>query len=219
MNKERSSLLIALSMIIVFTIITFLTGAGVVKPVAKAEVSSQITVKADLIATSTLEPLTSTTTVEGTIEEEIVEEPAAADSIAEQVWNAMKAKGWSDNVCAAILGNMMAECGGNTLELNPYAGGDSGTSFGLCQWHAGRKNSMLKFNGQNYNTKDNLPTIEHQIDYLEYELQNYNFLNSDKNYEELAYDFCVKFERPANKYKKGKYRQQLAEIAYQEFAI
>ena len=219
MNKERSTLLIALSIIIVFTIITFLTGAGIVKPVAEAEVSSQIAVKADLMATSTLEPLTSTITVEGTIEEEIVEEPAAADSVAEQVWNAMKAKGWSDDVCAAILGNMMAECGGNTFELNPYAGGDSGTSFGLCQWHAGRKNSMLKFNGQNYNTKDNLPTIEHQIDYLEYELQNYNFLNSDKSYEELAYDFCVKFERPANKYKKGKYRQQLAEIAYQEFAI
>ena len=157
--------------------------------------------------------------VQNAKEEIIVEEPAAADSIAQQVWNAMKAKGWSDEVCAGIMGNLMAECGGGTLELNPYCHGDSGTSYGLCQWHNGRKYNMLKFNGKNYNTTTNLPTIEHQIDYLEYELQDYNILNGDKTYQQVAYEFCVKFERPSNRYSKAESRKKLAQIAYQEFAI
>ena len=213
MNKERSTLLIALSILLIATIVAFLTGATVPKAMAletPKEPEVIATVPADIL-TATCSPKPVVTVVE-----EIVEE---SKPIAEQVWDAMKAKGWSDDVCAAILGNMMAECGGNTLDLNPYVNGDKGTSFGLCQWHAKRKSSMLNFNNQNYNTTDNLPTIEHQIDYLEYELQSYSFINSDKSYKELAYEFCVKFERPANKYKKAKHRQQLAEIAYQEFAI
>ena len=130
---------------------------------------------------------------------------------AQEVWNAMKDKGWSDDLCAGIMGNIMAECGGNTLNLNPYGYGDSGTSFGLCQWHAGRKNTLINKFGT---------SIKSQIDYLEYELKNgySNILNSTKNYKEIAYDFCVQFERPSNKHNKGIYRQKLAEIAYNTFA-
>lgn len=132
------------------------------------------------------------------------------------VWNIMRAKGWSEEVCAGILGNMIAES-----NVNPYAGGDGGTSYGLCQWHNGRKYKMLKFNDKNYNTTDNRPPIEHQIDYLEYELEKgYSYiLDSDDTCEEIAYTFCVKFERPSNKHSKGLKRQQLAREVYNTFAV
>lgn len=48
------------------------------------------------------------------------------------VWNTLSAAGWSDYVCAGVIGNMMAECGGQTLALDCYA--DSGSYYGLCQW-------------------------------------------------------------------------------------
>lgn len=222
MNKERLTLLIALSILIVVTIIVFLTGAKTKQPEeVKVEVQHQVEVQKPITA---IKPDLITTGTPKAKEEPKVEEvivvtpPAAAGPVAQQVWDAMKAKGWSDAVCAGIMGNMMAECGGSTLDLNPYCHGDSGTSYGLCQWHNGRKMNMLTFNGANYNTTNNLPPIEHQIDYLEYELQGYDILNSTKSCEQIAYDFCVKFERPANKYTKAENRKQLAKIAYQEFA-
>lgn len=225
MNKERLTLLIALSIAIVVTIVIFLTGW--IKAPEQTTVSTptpSIMVEEvkdpDLIAGVALEiekPVEEK--IEEPKEEIIVEESAAAGSIAQQVWDAMKAKGWSDEVCAGIMGNLMAECGGGTLDLNPYCHGDSGTSYGLCQWHNGRKYSMLTFNNKNYNTTTNLPPIEHQIDYLEYELQDYNILNGDKTYQQVAYEFCVSFERPSNKYSKAESRKKLAQIAYQEFAI
>ena len=131
------------------------------------------------------------------------------------VWDSMRAKGWSEEVCAGILGNIIAES-----NVNPYAGGDGGTSYGLCQWHKGRKYKMLTFNDKNYNTTDNRPPIEHQIDYLKYELEKgYSYiLDSDDTCEEIAYTFCVKFERPSNKHSKGLKRQQLAREVYNTFA-
>ena len=133
-----------------------------------------------------------------------------------QVWNAMKAKGWTDEVCAGIMGNMMAECGGDgvsKLALNPYAIGDGETSYGLCQWHAGRKDELLN----NYGSD-----IEAQINFLEYELDKYfpamlvKWQSLD-SYELIAYEFCVYFERPSNAENKGLERQELAKIAFEYF--
>ncbi len=52
-----------------------------------------------------------------------------------QVYEYLNAKGMSDVVIAGILGNMMAECGGQTLDLkwNTY-GFDGSSYYGLCQW-------------------------------------------------------------------------------------
>ena len=209
MKQIKLTLLIALSIITI--IIIFLTGGStttkseaVEKPVERKSTTSTTFTTTTLTTTV----ITTTTT-------------AKPQTIAQQVWDAMKAKGWDDEVCAGILGNMMAECGGGTLKLNPFANGDGGTSFGLCQWHNGRKIEMLKFNNKNYNTTNNLPTIEHQIDFLEHELKQYDIklIDTNKTCKEVAYEFCVKFERPNNKYKKAEQRKQLAAIAYQEFAI
>ena len=214
MNMKKLTLLIALSILIVTTTTIFVLvvkAEGQTKEEVKTE---PVETKPSVVNTTTTIPIITTTAATTT-------KPAAIPSVAQLVWDAMKKKDWSDDVCAGILGNMMAECGGGTLKLYPYANGDGNTSFGLCQWHKERKTQMLKFNNKNYNTKNNLPTIEHQIDFLEYELKKYriNILEDNKTYQEEAYIFCVEFERPSNKYQKAKKRQQLAAIAYQEFAI
>lgn len=50
------------------------------------------------------------------------------------VWLYMKNLGWNDYVCAGIMGNMMSECGGQTLALQPNIYNPSGNYYGLCQW-------------------------------------------------------------------------------------
>lgn len=51
--------------------------------------------------------------------------------IATEVWLYLKGLGYNDYVCAGILGNMMAEVGGQTLNLKHMS---RGSYFGLCQW-------------------------------------------------------------------------------------
>jgi hypothetical protein len=48
------------------------------------------------------------------------------------IWYRLKDAGFSDEVCAGILGNFMAEVGGQTLALNPYA--SSRSYYGVAQW-------------------------------------------------------------------------------------
>lgn len=55
------------------------------------------------------------------------EYPAAA-----YIWSYFKEKGYNDYVCAGILGNIMAEVGGQTLEID-YWSSDNGY-YGMCQW-------------------------------------------------------------------------------------
>lgn len=63
-------------------------------------------------------------------------EKAGSYPVATQVWRYMKEElGWNDYVCAGVMGNMMAEVGGQTLSLDPYLYGHSGANYyGLCQW-------------------------------------------------------------------------------------
>lgn len=51
------------------------------------------------------------------------------------VYGYLKKHGLHDETIAGILGNMMAECGGNTLELDPFVYEyEQGKHYGLCQW-------------------------------------------------------------------------------------
>ena len=52
--------------------------------------------------------------------------------VATQVWGFLKDHGYSDAAAAGIIGNMMAECGGQTLALQPDC--RTGSHSGLCQW-------------------------------------------------------------------------------------
>ena len=55
--------------------------------------------------------------------------------IATQVWKYMKDElGWNDYVCAGVMGNLMAETGGQTLNLNPSLYASGGAYYGIAQW-------------------------------------------------------------------------------------
>lgn len=51
------------------------------------------------------------------------------------IWRAFKAQGWNDYVCAGIMGNLMAEVGGQTLNIKWNS--QSATYYGMCQWSKG----------------------------------------------------------------------------------
>ncbi len=76
--------------------------------------------------------------------------------VAAQVYFRLSAAGWSDVCIAGVLGNMMTECGGQTLALEPYCEyWDDGVKYyGLCQW------SMT------YNSAVDGLDVDQQIDYL-----------------------------------------------------
>jgi hypothetical protein len=71
------------------------------------------------------------------------EYPAAAT-----IWFYLKNLGYNDYVCAGILGNIMAEVGGNTLNIQYWLTG-SGRYYGMCQWSRGYSQVWGKdLNGQ-----------------------------------------------------------------------
>lgn len=49
------------------------------------------------------------------------------------IWNYFKELGYSNYVCAGIMGNLMAEVGGQTLDIQ-YQLSDNGY-YGMCQWN------------------------------------------------------------------------------------
>ena len=54
---------------------------------------------------------------------------------ATQIWRYMKAQGWNDYVCAGIMGNLMTEVGGQTLDIRYTL--SSNSYYGMCQWNRG----------------------------------------------------------------------------------
>lgn len=72
------------------------------------------------------EPETEPTTEPETEPLATIDEPA--DYIVQELTN----EGYSAHAIAGILGNCMAECGGQTLNLHPAANGNG--FYGICQW-------------------------------------------------------------------------------------
>jgi len=114
------------------------------------------------------------------------------------------ALGIASAAACGVMGNIKYESG-----FRPTASGDSGTSYGICQWHAGRKSRLITWCGDNgYDYK----TLEGQLYYLKYELTNYytkvhNYLKTCPNTDQGAYDagyyFCYHFEAPASRASKS----------------
>ena len=82
---------------------------------------------------------------------------------ATQVWNSLKGLGLNDYVCAGILGNIMAEVGGQTLDISRWAyyAQTNTNYYGICQWSGGRKQRLLNDFGT---------TLDDQIRFLSVEL-------------------------------------------------
>lgn len=128
------------------------------------------------------------------------EKRAVEYPVATQVWLYMKNElGYSDTVCAGIMGNMMAECGGCwTSDLDWDVHSSSG--FGMIQWLGGRKRQLFSIYGEN-------PSIEDQLNFMHDELhgtdgvtkqvtnwQLEQIMEADTS-EECAYAFACYFER------------------------
>lgn len=124
-----------------------------------------------------------------------------ASEVKQSICKSLKNKNYSDVGTAAILTNMYYES-----SFDPTATGDGETSYGLCQWHESRYDNLKSSYPTNYHTP------EAQFNYLIYELENsYSSLNKSLledtlSAEDLTYNFCATFEKPANTEKTCKNR-------------
>ena len=146
-------------------------------------------------------------------------EKAGEYPVATQVWRYMKEElGWNDYVCAGVMGNMMAEVGGQTLNLQPSLYGHSGGGFyGICQW-SGRYYPSIQG-----------ASLDVQLDFLrdtvQKELNTYGYLfRSGMGYEEFcaltdAEDAALAFAKAYERCGSGSYgvRQSNALKAYNYF--
>lgn len=136
--------------------------------------------------------------------------------VATKVWLYMRdVLGWNEYVCAGVMGNMMAECGGQTLNLNVYAKNSSSGCYGICQWHP------------RWNKEVQGADLDVQLEYLgkhvEAEFNDwagnaFNFHYDDflaiEDCAVAAKKFCIVYERP------GGYdtqRSRNAQRAYEYF--
>lgn len=93
-------------------------------------------------------------------------------------WRYMKEEfGWSDIVCAGVLGNFMAETGGRTLDLDYDETGKSG--LGLVQWIKSRRKRITSIYGK-------VPTIEEQLEFMKDELYGTDGIKAQVTKKQLA---------------------------------
>jgi len=159
------------------------------------------------------------------------------------IWNKLKAKGFSDTACAAIMGNMQQESAlrSNNVEdrsgINDETytrGVDSGWypeasfisdsyGYGLCQWTAkDRKLTLIRLAKQR---GVSVADEGMQIDLLVHELhqsmykQTWDSLNSGASLRDMTGTFMRNFERPYDQSEGAvSYRTSLAQAIYDEFA-
>ena len=79
---------------------------------------------------------------------------------ARKVWNYLKKLGYSDYVAAGIMGNLMTETGGNTLNIKPKAYSSNKKYYGICQWS---KKYYPKVYGKN---------LDYQLSFLKNTIKN-----------------------------------------------
>lgn len=135
--------------------------------------------------------------------------------VATEIWLYMKDLGWNDYVCAGIIGNMMAEVGGGTLNIQYQLYGSS--FYGICQWsktyYSGIWGAGL-LDQCNY-LRD---TIKYEIDTFGYAYSkgfNYDSFLKLTNEREAAYAFAACYERCAAQ--RRYIRKDYAEKAYDYF--
>ena len=112
--------------------------------------------------------------------------------IACQVWEYLRGEmGMNTYVAAGVMGNMMTECGGQTLDLDPYCW-YAGNYYGLCQWSV------------YYYPETSWMSTEEQLDFLRDSVKgiinmsygNYDYFMSLNDAEDAAWYFCKYYERP-----------------------
>lgn len=137
--------------------------------------------------------------------------PQYENSAMEAMDNLVNA-GLSPEVAAGIVGNGMAESGGNTMDMDASAANSESGAFGMFQWLGDRKQALFDFaeaRGEDPNSRHT------QLEFLMYELQNgeaeslkETLAIDDKTPEGYARAFDKNFERS-----EGDTREQRAKNA------
>ena len=142
---------------------------------------------------------------------------AAEYPAATEIWLYMKNLGWSDAVCAGIMGNLMAEVGGQTLNINYGLYSSSGSYYGMCQWSNRYYGSI---HGMGLRAQCNFlrDTIKKELDtygYMYKSGMNFSKFLSISSPSEAALCFAKAYERCGS----GSYsvRQRNAQVAYDYF--
>lgn len=116
-------------------------------------------------------------------------------SEATQVWYNLKSEGLNDYVCAGILGNIMSEVGGQTLDISQWKTLSNNGYYGICQWSGKRKDRLLKKFGN---------SLESQIEFLKVEMFEVIPIEdpfwSLQNEKEAALYFAKYYEKCNSKY-------------------
>ena len=115
-----------------------------------------------------------------------------------------KVMGYNTAAACGVMANIKYESG-----YKPTSGGDHGSSYGIVQWHLGRKTRLIEWCGSN---GFDYTTLEGQLYYLDYELKNrypavhkrlLAVSNDEQGAYDAGYDFCYNFEAPANRAKQA----------------
>lgn len=142
-------------------------------------------------------------------------EKAIEYEAAHYIWEYLKELEYNDYVIAGILGNIMVECGSDSLELQVKI--DSGTHYGIAQWS---KKYYPEIVGASLNDQCNFLR-----DNIQFEINTFgNKYKKDFNYtdfisltdeREAALAFAKSYERCGS----GSYerRQSCAEVVYNYF--
>lgn len=116
--------------------------------------------------------------------------------VATYVWQFLDDAGYNDYVIAGIIGNMMVECGGHTLALQPYIYSVDGY-YGLCQWSRGYQDRVGDTDIE-YQCQFLLDTIVYEIDtygHLYKRGFDYSSFISLTNEKDAALAFARSYER------------------------
>ena len=104
---------------------------------------------------------------------------------ATKVWEYLRQKGFSQEVTCAIIGNMMIETSGGSLDLKPNIYSPSGNYYGLCQWS---KEYYPEAHGLSFEQQ-----LEFLLNNIEWEINTFG-----KNYEAgFKYEDFLTMDDPA----------------------
>ena len=116
------------------------------------------------------------------------------------VFTLLHKAGYKSAAICGIMANIERES-----NFNPTATGDSGSSYGICQWRYERREALL--------SRKNYSSLSAQVQYLIDELNGKTYTtkwkaigdrikalpNTAQGAYDAAYDFCYNFEIPANR--------------------
>lgn len=114
---------------------------------------------------------------------------------ATKIWLYMKDQGWNDYVCAGIMGNLMTEVGGQTLNLQVKS--NTNGYYGICQWNKNHKKNVwgksldkqLEYLNSNIESEFNTYGYAYKKDF------NFNTFLNLTNEKEAALAFAKIYER------------------------